>query len=109
MARIHSIVTVTQGGILYRDIAEVLRWIDFRLCNEIYCLDYAANIRVRRGQFDICCVGRHSFHLAPLPYVEFFTDPLTRLEFDDNEQLWDLLKQMKLLGNWFAVSMDARV
>ena len=109
MARFHSIVTVTQGGILYRDIAEVPRWIDFRLCNELYCLEYAAKVRVRRGQRDVCCVGRHSFNLAPLPYIEFFTDPLTRLEVDDHEHLWDLLKQMKLLGDWFAVSMDAGV
>ena len=42
-------------------------------------------------------------------YIEFFTEPLTRLEFDDHEHLWDILKQMKLLGDWFAVSMDAAV
>lgn len=109
MARFHSIVTVTQGGLLYRDIAEVPRWIDFRLCNEHYCAEFASTVRIRHGQRGICCVGRHSFYLAPLAYIELFTDPLTRLEFDDHEPLWDLLKQMKLLGDWFAVSMDAGV
>jgi hypothetical protein len=109
MARIHSIVTVTLGGILYRDIAEITRWIDFRLCNESYCMNYMPTLRVRMGQRDSRCVGRHSFHLAPLAYIEFFTDPITRLEFEDHEQLWDLLKLMNRHGGWFAVSMDVGV
>lgn len=109
MARIHSIITVTLGGILYRDIAEIPRWIDFPLCNEHYCTDYMPTLHVRNGQRGSHCVGRQSFHLAPLAYIEFFTDPLTRLEFEEHEQLWDLLKLMNRHGGWFAISMDARV
>jgi hypothetical protein len=109
MARIHSIITVTLGGILYRDIAEIPRWIDFRLCNELYCTEYMSKLRLRIGQHDTRCVGRHSFHLAPLAYIEFFTDPITRLEFEDHQQLWDVLKQMNLHGGWFAISVDASV
>jgi hypothetical protein len=109
MARIHSIITITQGGLLYRDIAEIPRWIDFRLCNELYCIDYAHAVRIRHDERDTRCVGRHSFDLAPLPYIEFFTEPLTRIEFEEHQQLLDLLHQMQQRGGWFAVSIDARV
>ena len=106
MARIGSIITVTQSGLLYRDIAEITRWIDFRRCHDVYCLSYAHTVKIRVGPQGMRCVGRHSFHLAPLAYIEFFTDPITRLEFDEHEDLWNLLKQMRLYGAWFAVNID---
>jgi hypothetical protein len=109
MARIHSIITVTMGGILYRDIAEIPRWIDFRLCNDLYCAAYSSTLQIRMGQRTTHCVARHSFHRATLAYIEFFTNPITRLEFEDHEQLWDMLKQMNVHGGWFAVSVDASV
>ncbi|MCI0710815.1 MAG: hypothetical protein L0154_11700 [Chloroflexi bacterium] len=106
MARIHSIIAITQGGLLYRDVAEIPRWIDFRQCYDVFCAEYSTTITVRVGNGDMRCVGRHCFHLAPLAYVEFYTDPLTRLEFENHEQLWDLLKQMRLHGSWFAINVD---
>lgn len=106
MARFHSIVTVTQGGILYKDIAEITRWIDFRQCNSNWYRQVEQRPSPYTHQFDKCCVARRSIKNAPLAYIEFFTDPIVRLEFDDAEHLWDLLKQMKLYGDWVAFDLD---
>lgn len=105
MARFHSIITVTHGGILYRDIAEIARWVDFRECLQNYCEDNQISLEQFEAE-NIHCVGRCSFYLAPLPYIEFFTEPLLRLEFDDHEQLWNLLEEMQLCGGWFALNLD---
>lgn len=105
MARFHSIITVTQGGILYRDIAELVRWVDFRQCLQNYC--HANQITVEQfNEENIRCVGRMSLYLAPLAYIEFFTEPILRLEFDDRELLLNLLDEMWLCGGWFAINLD---
>jgi hypothetical protein len=102
MARIEGIITVTRGGILYKDIAEIVRWLDFALCYEQYTLHFnGTELSIERF-----CVGRSSFHLAPLPYVEFFTDPITRLEFDKPEDLSDLLNQIHAYGFWYTQDLD---
>ena len=106
MARFHSIIAVTQGGILYKDIAEITRWIDFRECNRNWYRQPEQQPSPFTHQFDRQCVARRSFYNAPLTYVEFFTEPILRLEFDDPETLWDLLKQMKLRGNWVTYDLD---
>ncbi|MEL6309138.1 MAG: hypothetical protein AAFR81_05055 [Chloroflexota bacterium] len=106
MARFHSIITVTEGGLLYKDIAEVTRWVDFRSCNQNWYYQYEKNIAPQALRLDACCVARRSFRHASLPYIEFFTDPILRLEFDDHEALWELLKQMKVYGNWVAFDLD---
>ncbi|GAB5490313.1 MAG: hypothetical protein Phog2KO_05280 [Phototrophicaceae bacterium] len=106
MARIHSIITVTEGGILYKDIAEVTRWVDFKLCNRNWYRQAEQRPSPYTHNFDKCCVARRSFENAPLAYIEFFTEPISRLEFDDTENLWDLLKQMKIYGNWVAYDLD---
>jgi hypothetical protein len=102
MARIKGIVTVTQGGILYKDIAEIVRWLDFALCYEQYTLYYNGT----ESSTERFCVGRSSFNRAPLPYVEFFTDPITRLEFDNPEDLRDLLKQLHAFNFWYTKDLD---
>lgn len=103
MARIHSIVTVTIGGILYRDIAEITRWIDFRYCaeNSVRYLS-ADDLVIHAGR----CVGRRSESVALLPYIEFFTTPITRLEFDHADDFADLLHEMQRCGGWFAIDLD---
>jgi hypothetical protein len=105
MARFHSIITVTQGGILYRDIAEVVRWIDFRECQENH-LDEKQLSGTQPNELDLRCIARCSFYLAPLAYIEFFTHSILRLEFEDPEQLWDLLKDIQVCGGWFAMNLD---
>lgn len=106
MARIHSIITVTNGGILYKDIAEVIRWIDFQECNDNWYRQPEQKPSPFTHRFDNCCVARRSFYLSSLAYIEFFTDPIVRLEFDEPEDLWHLLKQMKLYGDWVAYDLD---
>lgn len=101
MARIHSIITVTIGGILYRDIAEITRWIDFRYCAE-NSVRYLAPDDVMGGR----CVGRRSEAYAQLPYIEFFTTPITRIEFEYVEDFTELVQQMRLCGGWFAIDLD---
>lgn len=105
MARFHSIITVTQGGILYRDIAEIVRWLDFRECQENY-IDEQQLSETLSNQLDSRCVGRCSCYLAPLPYIEFFTTPILRLEFEDHKQLLDLLEEIQVCGDWFAINLD---
>jgi len=106
MARFHSIVTVTQGGILYKDIAEITRWIDFKQCNKNWYRQPEQRPSPFTHDFDKCCVARRSFNHAPLAYIEFFTDPILRLEFENPEHLWDLLKQMKLYADRVAYDLD---
>ena len=102
MARIEGIVTVTVGGILYKDIAEIVRWIDFAFCYEQYTLRFNGT----ESSTEHFCVGRSSFYLAPLPYLEFFTDPITRLEFDNPEDLRDLLSQIHAYSVWYTQNLD---
>jgi hypothetical protein len=102
MARIDSIVTVTKGGVLYKDIAEIVCWIDFALCYEQYTLHFNGT-ETSTEQF---CIGRSSFHLASLPYIEFFTDPITRLEFDKPDELTELLSQIHAYAFWYTQNLD---
>ena len=104
MARIDSIVTVTKGGVLYKDIAEIVRWVDFALCYEQYTLHFNGT-EASTEQF---CIGRSSFNLAALPYVEFFTDPITRLEFDNSDDLTALLSQINAYAFWYTQNLDIK-
>lgn len=106
MARFHSIVAVTQGGILYKDIAEITRWIDFKTCNRNWYDQIQQVPSPLTHELDQHCVARYSFWSAQLSYIEFFTDSIIRLEFDEADTLVDLLEQMKVYGNWFAYNLD---
>lgn len=102
MARFHRIITITQGGILYSDIAEIVRWIDFLEClqnRDYYLAPGHADGSVR-------CVGWHSYYGAQLPYVEFFMVPLLRLEFAGADDLYDLLRTMYENGDWITCDLD---
>jgi hypothetical protein len=102
MARIHNILTITQGGILYNDIAEIVSWIDFLECQDNHAFfmpDTACEERYRR------CIARCSFANPIMPFIEFFTVPLLRLEFEDPLHLRDLLREMYRFG-WKAYDID---
>ncbi|MCU0511430.1 MAG: hypothetical protein MUE40_02555 [Anaerolineae bacterium] len=102
MARIHGILTITQGGILYNDIAEIVRWIDFRECQENHAFFMPGSAiadQYRR------CIARCSFVNPIMPYIEFFTVPLIRLEFEDPLHLRDLLRDIYRFG-WRAYVVD---
>lgn len=102
MARINRILTVTKGGVLYLDIAEIVAWIDFRECqeNHAFFMPNVADEAIYRR-----CIARCSLRNPIMPYIEFFTVPLTRLEFEDPHDLRDLLRQIYCFG-WRAYDMD---
>lgn len=106
MARIDDIVTVTIGGLLYKDIAEIPRWIDFKSCHRNWCLQAGYQPSSQSLVFDVRCVARFSLHQAQLPYIEFFTDPVIRLEFEDANTLRALLAQLQNFGQWTAHDLD---
>lgn len=102
MARIHSILTVTKGGLLYLNIAEIVSWIDFPECrenHEFFMPHVGSDTLYRR------CIARCSLYNPIMPYIEFFTVPLTRLEFENPDELRDLLQQIYRFG-WRAYDMD---
>jgi|SRR5688572_28629546 hypothetical protein len=102
MARIHSILTITKGGILYNDIAEIVSWIDFLECQDnhsFFMPDTACDAQYQR------CIARCSFVNPIMPYIEFFTVPLVRLEFEDPLHLRDLLREIYRYG-WKAYDID---
>ncbi len=105
MARIHSLLTVTKGGFLYLNIAEIVSWIDFHECqdNHAFFMPHSIEETAYRR-----CIARCSLHNPIMPYIEFFTVPLTRLEFENPDDLRDLMRQIYRFG-WRAYDMDDAV
>lgn len=101
MARIQKILTVTQGGLLYTDIAEVVRWIDFQQCriNHAVWMPHANNETYDR------CIAQCSFTDPVMPYIEFFSTPVIRLEFENPQHLRSLLRDIYRHG-WKAYDID---
>jgi len=98
MARIHSILTVTQGGLLYLDIAEITRWIEFRDCYQWY---------LTQNPHDESLIIAHSrIKNVPMPYIEFFTTPFTRLEFQQLASLQNLLADIQKYTRWQVLELD---
>ena len=92
------LITVTPGGILYRDRADVVRWIDFKACNLSWL-----RTRATLSPEDERIVGwRNTGDVAWLD-VEFFTEPHTRFVFRsyaDRDSL--LLNPMWTHGGWLT-------
>ncbi len=101
MARIQKILTVTQGGILYTDIAEVVRWIDFQECR----VNHAAWMPQSQNGTYHRCIAECSFDDPIMAYIEFFTEPVIRLEFENPQHLRTLLREIYRYG-WKAYDID---
>jgi hypothetical protein len=103
MARIHSLLTVTKGGLLYLNIAEIVSWVDFHECleNHTFFMPHASHNDAAYRR----CIARCSLHNPIMPYIEFFTVPLIRLEFENPDELRDLLRQIYRFG-WRVYDMD---
>ncbi len=74
-----DIITITQGGLLYRDEAGAVCWIDFARCNRNW-----TNHRRNLNEWDFRCVG--SRRADPLS-VEFHTQPPVRFVVEAVEEI----------------------
>lgn len=93
-----NIITITQGGILYRDEQDVVQWLDFARCNRNWM-----RCRQNLSLDDFRCVGR--WHHFPT-YFEFCTNPTTRFDihYTDEETIDDIDRKLRKplldLGEW---------
>jgi hypothetical protein len=97
------IITVTSGGILYRNSDDIISWIDFKNCNE----NWLATLKEPSQTEDDYCVGIHDTEQATWLDVEFYSEPHTRFEFRSYAQRDTLLfHPMQTLGGW--ITREAR-
>ena len=90
------ILTVTTGGILYRDEADQIGWIDFKVCNRNWCLS-----REFVTEEDAWHVGWRNTSDGRVLDVEFFSQPRIRFEFISYVQRdGELLDPMYHRGGW---------
>lgn len=98
-----QIITVTAGGVLYRDSEQVVRWLDFKQCNA----NWLTTLATLPQPGDERCVGVHDTEQAIWLDVEFYTEPRIRFEFRSYAQRDDLLfHPMQTLGGW--ITREAR-
>lgn len=70
------LITVTAGGLLFRDEAGRVCWIDFSACRDRWLQNRPDPLDWERH-----CVGWRSTGRSPLPDVEFLSYPRVRFEF----------------------------
>lgn len=92
------IITVTQGGVLYRDRERIVRWIDFARCHQNWQA-YRADAPTDRRY-----VGwRNTGNVLD---IEFFTEPRTRFVFISYVQRdTTLLKPMQWY-DWYTFDVS---
>lgn len=94
-----QIITVTAGGILYRNSEQVVSWIDFRRCH----VNWLASRQDTTTAADKRCVGIHDTAQAVWLDVEFYTEPRIRFEFRSYALRDTLLfHPMQSLGDWYT-------
>lgn len=102
---VDQIITITQGGILYRDDEGTIGWVDFKLCNETWADSYLGDDE------DRFCVGWRNTGKDKMLDVEFFTLPdFTRFVFTSfTERDMLLLNPIKRKGGWYTkdLSLDS--
>ena len=86
-----AIKSVTKEGIEYVDELGNLQFIDFEVCYQNFLehkneqqIPYMTE-ELKRTNTVWKCVGQRNICGNP-PYIELFTDPLTRFEFDSPDQ-----------------------
>ncbi len=95
MAEGRKIITVTQGGVLYRDEKSIVQWIDFQACNANWAKGYKKPL-----EEEARIVGWRHYYL---PYVELATEPKIRFEFANIDQAdHQLLVPMYRYGGWYT-------
>ncbi len=103
---VHHIITVTAGGILYRDSDDIVQWLDFKACNRNW-IKWLQLLQRPLEEADANRVGRHNTEKAIWLDVEFWDEARTRFEFR-SYALRDgtLFEPMQNNGGW--ITQDAR-
>src|SRR5262245_51264742 len=99
-----QIRTVAKERIEYIDVDGAPRFIDFETCYQNYWASRNDAQKAYETKFDkpgrkLKRVGQRDFGAKP-PYIEFFTDPMTRFEFDSMEEFHKLAGQVRRAGWW---------
>ena len=98
---IEHIITVTAGGLLYRDEEGRVCWADFVECNRNWQLS-----RRQLTLFDKKCVGWRNTGDGKVLDVEMFTEPRLRFVFWSYlERDQSLLNPMQARGGWYTLDM----
>lgn len=101
---VNDILTITQGGILYRDQDQIVRWIDFAECNRNWLASRRDTV-----DSDEKCVGWRNTGDGSVLDVEFFTEPRTRFEFISYRQRDRcLLNPMRERGGWHTWDLASK-
>lgn len=92
-----NILTVTRGGILYRDAQGVTQWIDFYLCR----LNWLATLP-NPTKLDRRYVGCRNTENSATIYVRFYTTPPIIFAFkNEARRNLDLIQPMSRCG-WYT-------
>ena len=91
---VKHIKNITHAGIDYIDEDGNPRFVDFQVCYDEW---FAALSEARKAtaiKHKFKCVGNRNILAVP-PYVEFFTQPITRFEFTSEDGYYDLREKME--------------
>lgn len=93
----NRIITVTQGGLLYRDYAGTIQWIDFRQCRDTWLAQCEQPTKT-----DYRYTGCRTPRKAEACYVRFFSSPPVIIHFhNDGRRQLDLIVPLSKAG-WFT-------
>jgi hypothetical protein len=101
-----NIISISEGGLLYRDLDGFIRLIDLRQCNAHWIASRGAYLTL----FDLFCVGWRNTGDRRILDVELFTEPKTRFVFRSYAQRDTVMLRPLVRSRWhtFDLSRDAR-
>ncbi len=91
-----QIISVTPGGVLYRDELEVVHWVDFKECSRNWL-----KTRPNPTEGDRRRVGLRDTNGKSID-VEFFTEPRIRFVFADQAERAELLIAPMRKYGWYT-------
>ncbi|WP_079909970.1 hypothetical protein [Paenibacillus sp. 32352] len=104
-----KIIEITKSGISYLDDLSMEKWIDFVECNVNWIkyqirtekLNEEQAMKLRGKDHT---VGRRDICASP-PYIQLFTKPFTKFEFDSEEAFSEVRNKIAELG-WSTLDMS---
>lgn len=100
-----NIITVSEGGLLYRDKNENVRLIDFRTCNANWIKTHGEGTL---SVFDVLCVGWRNTGDRKYLDVELFTEPRTRFVFRSYIERDTLLIRPMVRARWHTLDLSRK-
>ncbi len=92
-----NIITITRGGLLYRDAAGITQWIDFRACRDQHLATLSSPSRLDRRY-----VGCRNTEQSATVYVRFFSTPPVIFAFKNAARRnLDLIQPLSRMG-WYT-------